>query len=196
LALKIGRCTGSFLFSTPKLFQRGGAVINEREVPTTSQRLLDLIGMLLRGLGAALGWVARESEITIRLFGNSPMLYELALAIFFTLFYHFPAEETMAFVDRIGTGLAVPFVLGAIYATLNAISVAHRHKRDVRWYWALFKAFFPAVLAYLIFANQAFHRLIGWGDPASALRFCAWLVWLVVLANVGAANLDQRTSQR
>lgn len=171
-------------------------MINEREVPTTSQKILEGIMTILRGLGAALGWVARESEITVRLFGNSPMFWELALAIFYTLFYHFPAEETMRFIDRIGTGLAVPFVLGAIYATLNAISVAHRHKRDVRWYWALFKAFSPAVLAYLIFANQAFHRLIGWGDPASTLRFCVFLVWGVVLVNTLVVQLEARGKPR
>lgn len=172
-------------------------MINEREVPTTSQRLLDLIGRGLRGLWGFCGWLFEEGAITIRLFGNSPMFWELVLAIFYTLFYHFPAEETMEFIDRIGTGLAVPFVLGVIYATLNAISVAHRLERDARWYWALFKAsVFPAALAYLIFANRTVHQFIGWGDQDSTLRFCVYLVWLVVLANTLVVQFEARGKPR
>lgn len=155
------------------------------ERKTVGQKALDLVGMLLRGLGVAVGWFLGEVEITLRLFSvTPPMFFELALAIIFLGVYLFPSGETMAFIDRIGTGLAMPFVLGLIYAVLNMIAVMRSLERGWQWRWSLFKAsFFPAGLDYLIFANRTVHRFIGWGDPANALRFCVWLVWLVVIVN-------------
>ena len=156
------------------------------ERKTVGQRVLDLVGVLLRGLGVAVGWFLMEVETTLRLFSAAPpMFFELALAIVFLLAYHFPGEDTKKLVAFAGTELAIPFVLGLFYSVLNMVWVAIHQERSFRWCYTLAKAsIFPTALAWAIFSNRTFQQFIGWGDPASTLRFCVWLVWGVVVANV------------
>ena len=160
----------------------------------TGQQALDLVWRALRNLLGTLGWAVQEVGATIRLFGISPMFGELVLAIVFLLAYCFPGEDIEKMIAFAGTGLAIPFLLGVYYATVNMIWVATQLKRDVLWYFALVKSsVFPATLAWAIFSNRTFQQFIGWGDPASTLRFCIFLVWGVVVANVLIVQVKRPT---
>lgn len=161
---------------------------------TLGKQLLDGIGVLLRGLRSLVGWGLEELAVTLNLFRNVPTMFiELALAIVFILAYLFPSEEIALLIARIGTGLAVPFVLGVFYSALNFIWVISHQERDAGWYYGLVKAsLFPAIQGYLIFSNRAVQQFIGWGDEANTLRFCVFLVWGVVLVNVGVVQLAAR----
>lgn len=159
-------------------------MINEKEEVPTSQKLLDGIVKLMWGFGRAFGWLVNEFGTTIRLFGISPMFGELALAVVFVFAYHFPSEDTRKMITFAGTEFAIPFILGVYYATINMLWVATHLERDALWYFALIKStIFPAALAWAVFSNQGFQELVGWGDPASTLRFCVFLVWGVVIIN-------------
>lgn len=156
---------------------------------TSSQRALDLVGRALRGLLGVLGWLIQEAGVTIRLFGISPMFFELVLAIMLTVIVVFPHEETKRSIAFAGTELAIPFVLGLVYSLWNTIWVA-THEKDRSWYWPLAKAsVFPVGLAWAIFSNRAFQEVIGWGDPDRTIRFCVVLVWFVAIANVWAVQM-------